>query len=1272
MNETPLAKGNRYFREQKYDKAVKEYTKAISQHESFYGYVNLAMAYEKLGQHADAAAAYRKSLEIKNNSKKAKAFLQEIEEKKRKEEKQAEKKKNEPLHPVEMIRRAIPKDVSKLKQEYYDKGLDKVADTFCLVRIIGNDLYPRHKKGQTRENVRFILENEKDFPDCTKLWIVNRIFDANERDHVVQMLEEFRQEYVEIPFVEDEYRTIPLDTDLKPSLLSKEYFELGPRQKDRYMAMMYRKKNNYVMNNNGARNRALIEGKKRAKWVLPWDGNCFVTPSAWHDISKDITSNPWMRYFVVPMARALSNQSLLENAEQPDPVEEPQIIMRKDATANFNEQFNYGRRPKVELFWALAIPGKWDRWKDDPWDQIRRELLPESNQFGVAGWVARLYSGAKQLELNSAKSFQDRGLARTEAILSTLRFLDSGMVLDKDKKKETVYFRDDVIRKCTDIYKHRSNSSLFDYVQKFVDDADIAMVRSGYAVTEKTTLPPSGDIHDYWHPAPYWWPDPDKDDGLPYIKKDGQRVPGTQMYEEGSEQYDRTRLQRVFDDSLSLALAFKITNNNQYADKAIEILKSFFLDPETRMNPHLEYAQVRKGHNKDRGTGRGIIEFKDFYYYLDAVRLLEMEGKVSQHDSRNFHAWLNEYLKWLQDSKQGKTELIMENNHGTYYDLQVASIAAYTGNIDILIETFARTQARISCQITPEGMQPKELERKTSAHYCYYNLQGLLHLAILAQSWGVDLWNFEAKNGASLPKAVDWLVQQNGKEWPYEQIDWFDYERHFPLLLATKQLNLDSNSNKDLNFISIKRKFFPHDGVLPYWNLNSIISMNRNRIKFLAAREDGLGSRLCAMVNAISLAIKFDQDFIFSWPEKKFNQEFHSIASVESIFSENFIAKHFLRAGFEKSNYINAMHDKFSCDKIDKIDVKKHGWLIGQEKITNFIDEQYNIDKAYLHEAFAYIDFNKNIKQIKNEIENLSMKKNSVAVHVRGGDIVYSDKRDKYQKYFVKKALPISVAKMMIEYAIKNDESVIVFYEDAIVKDLLSEYAEILFACDLIGVQNTDMATQAISEILLLRRCKKIYGSISGFTRVALWTSPVQLISPLAIYDRREIAKFIEGDLKKNSVLMDSFQIAFSWYSIYLLLRDQVDTEAANIYLSNAIEADCTNNLYTIEKITNYMRNDDIDLANRECSNIIEQNRIQNIYKFVQLLVYRHANKFIFKEELELIDLYEGDKPWLQIIKGLSVFFRGDNENGLKILSEVAKKINDDKVTNIIRNIKNK
>ncbi|SFB83599.1 TPR repeat-containing protein [Marinospirillum celere] len=561
MSKTAFAKGNQLFRENKLEEAIEEYKKSLNKKETYFAYENLGMALELLNKSKEAGSAYQESLKINGGAKRAIKFLEKNKIKPQVKFENDLESKN--IHPVELIKKYSSYiDCEALKNKYYSKGLDKVDDTFCLVRIIGNDLYPRHKKGQSRKNIKFILENEPEYSGLEKMWIVNRIFDKKERNEIIKVLKKYKQDFIEIKFDESEYKKIPFDTDSLPTpwfLNTEKYQNLSDAEKNRVLTSLYRYKNNYVMNNNGARNVALIEAKKRAKWALPWDGNCYLTPDAWQAIQRDVTTTPWYSHFVVPMARVLSNNDLINNENPPDPVEEPQLIFRKDTLELFNEEFCYGRRPKVELFWALGIPGKWDRWKDEPWDQVRRNALNEAKQFAVAGWVARLYSGMGSLEKDTRESFLNRGQIRQEAIVATLREIDKQIGGCTANKKALQFYKLENIANIRKIYISGCDSKIKKYVDVIIKNAEDALTRSPYSVIDKTTFPPSGDKQDYWHPAPYWWPDPSKKNGLPYIRKDGERVPGTRMYDQDSEKYDRTRVQRVFDDSTSLMLAWYMT-----------------------------------------------------------------------------------------------------------------------------------------------------------------------------------------------------------------------------------------------------------------------------------------------------------------------------------------------------------------------------------------------------------------------------------------------------------------------------------------------------------------------------------------------------------------------------------------------------------------------------------------------------------------------------------------------------------------------------------------
>ncbi|WP_052948599.1 alginate lyase family protein [Mesobacillus campisalis] len=699
--------------------------------------------------------------------------------------------------------------------------MDKVEDTFVLYRIIGNDLYPRHRKGQTRENLKFVLENEPKLEDCEKRWVVNRIIDREEEEAIIKLLQEHNQKYIHLPFYEGEYQRIGWDTNCfkKPGFLAtKEFENLNAEQKNNAIAAAYRLKNNYVMNVNGARNIALRDGKMRAKWVLPWDGNCFITSSAWDEIRKDIGKSPYLKYFAVPMARVLDNSQLVSENFTPTPVEEPQLIFRRDSKEEFNERFPYGRRDKVELIWRLGIPGKWDKWKDEPWDQVRSSKSAEEGQFGFAGWVARMFSGKKVLEKDTKQSFKQRGLARTEAIINTIRAIDREKIAKRKSGRELLFYQMDILEEEKSMFLDGAEMPL---ITRLLDDAEEALTREPYSVTDKKSLPPSGIINDYWHPAPYWWPNKKKNDGLPYVRRDGRRVPGTKLYEPESDKYDRTRLQRVFDDSITLALAWFFTGKKKYAEHGSRILYRFFVNPATKMNPHLKYAQVRKGRNNNQGTSKGIIEMKDIYFYLDAVRLFCKANTIPEEHLVLFKGWLSSYLDWLINSPQGKGERLSDNNHGTYYDLQVAAISDFLEDYPVLFEAIVRAQSRIETQFAPDGAQPKELVRTQPAHYCCFNLQGWIYMTEIAERYGTDLWAYQSRKGSNLIKAVQWLLSHAGKKWPDKLIDEFDEERYLPIWFYAPQ---ESRLKLKKPFFhrskySVKTRFFPHDGVRPYWNI---------------------------------------------------------------------------------------------------------------------------------------------------------------------------------------------------------------------------------------------------------------------------------------------------------------------------------------------------------------------------------------------------------------------------------------------------------------------
>ncbi len=311
---------------------------------------------------------------------------------------------------------------------------------------------------------------------------------------------------------------------------------------------------------------------------------------------------------------------------------------------------------------------------------------------------------------------------------------------------------------------------------KLRQEADEALEAGPFSVTDKEFVPPSGDKHDYMSLGPFWWPDPSKPDGLPYIRRDGEVNPETHAY-------DRRPLSQMTSAVETLSLAYFLTGHEPYARHAARLLRVWFLDEQTRMNPHLEYGQAIPGRTEGRGIG--IIDTAQLSRLVDAVGMLGASPAWRRADQKGLEAWFQQYRAWLRESSHGRDEDRTRNNHATWYDVQVASFALFCGDDKTAGEVLRNVPVRrIATQIEADGRQPLELARTRSWDYSTMNLRGMFALATLGEHVGVDLWNFRTDDGRSIRQALEWLIPYalGEKEWTHRQIRTFDPTNLVPLL----------------------------------------------------------------------------------------------------------------------------------------------------------------------------------------------------------------------------------------------------------------------------------------------------------------------------------------------------------------------------------------------------------------------------------------------------------------------------------------------------------
>jgi hypothetical protein len=299
------------------------------------------------------------------------------------------------------------------------------------------------------------------------------------------------------------------------------------------------------------------------------------------------------------------------------------------------------------------------------------------------------------------------------------------------------------------------------------------------SVVNKPVTPPSGDKHDYMSQAPYWWPDPSKPNGRPYILRDGRRNP------EIDRITDRTNLGRLERAVSALALAFHLTGHEKYATHAVRLIRVWFLDSATRMNPHLRFGQGIPGIAEGRSAG--IIETRFLPNLIDDMTLLQGSSALTAADEHAFKDWMRAYLAWLIDSPFGREQARRGNNQETWADVQVATLAVFTGKTAVARKLVEDARTDIAEEFEPDGRQPREIARTRAWDYSIFDLRAFLHLATLGERLGVDLWNYSTADGRSLRKGLDYLVPFATGEvpFPHQQITEFRAsELHYVLRLA--------------------------------------------------------------------------------------------------------------------------------------------------------------------------------------------------------------------------------------------------------------------------------------------------------------------------------------------------------------------------------------------------------------------------------------------------------------------------------------------------------
>jgi hypothetical protein len=270
----------------------------------------------------------------------------------------------------------------------------------------------------------------------------------------------------------------------------------------------------------------------------------------------------------------------------------------------------------------------------------------------------------------------------------------------------------------------------------------------------------AGGPNDFYSNGDYWWPDPTKTNGLPYLQRDGQSNPN-------NFSAHRLAVRDLRDAVAALGAAYRITGDDRFAAKGAVLLRVFFLDPTTRMNPHLQFAQAIPGVSPGRGIG--IIDALHLAEVPPAIAAMQKSPAFPPEVLAGLKQWFGELANWMTTSKNGRDEAATKNNHAVAFFLQLAVYADFTGDAAKLAE--CRRQFKevfLPNQMAADGSFPAELKRTKPYGYSIFQLDNVVTLAQVLSTPPDNLWAFTLPDGRSLRRAMAYLYPflADKSQWP--------------------------------------------------------------------------------------------------------------------------------------------------------------------------------------------------------------------------------------------------------------------------------------------------------------------------------------------------------------------------------------------------------------------------------------------------------------------------------------------------------------------------
>ncbi|CAI5953530.1 unnamed protein product [Closterium sp. NIES-64] len=221
-----------------------------------------------------------------------------------------------------------------------------VTPRFFLYRMIGNDMPPMQCDGQLYQNTLYTLQHEArelGGGNVRRLWVMNNILNDTEQRRIVDAILSHGYSEEDIIYIRPNYT--------------------------RLASMPQHTWSDAITGMNEARNMMVEHGRAHgARWVLPMDGNHFLTNEAWAFLAAaaDRHEARGKTVFKIPRVKIdrpqtpgfINSSTLFPDLFPHAPsLNEGMLAFRNDSPHRFLPAMGYGRRCKLEAFSRICGTG---------------------------------------------------------------------------------------------------------------------------------------------------------------------------------------------------------------------------------------------------------------------------------------------------------------------------------------------------------------------------------------------------------------------------------------------------------------------------------------------------------------------------------------------------------------------------------------------------------------------------------------------------------------------------------------------------------------------------------------------------------------------------------------------------------------------------------------------------------------------------------------------------------------------------------------------------